>query len=406
MRAEDPEQAFFQTLTFMREGKQTIYHGVLIDQHWVGHPDLLERVEGKSVFGDYYYVAADIKRAREVREEYQFQGCFYAELLERIQKVKPLQGYIVNPEKKILEYVISDFEAEYHLTLSRIEEVIAGKEPPHFLTSGCRQSPWFSECKMHSHECDELSLLNRVWREEVSRLINAGIKTISELALLSVSELERLVPDMRVDRLEILRDQAIAIHDHRYLIRHPIDFPETDSGIELYFDIESDPLRDFDYLFGILVVKNGRATYQKFFARTPEEESKMWEEFIDFIEQHLDSPIYHYGLFEQEVVHRFAARYGISSLAQEALDRNMIDLLYLFRPAVIFPLSFYSLKDIATYLGFSWRSVDASGANSVLWFEEWLRTKNDLLLEQIIEYNEDDVRATHVLKSWLEKNAT
>ncbi|KKW31089.1 MAG: hypothetical protein UY76_C0066G0007, partial [Candidatus Uhrbacteria bacterium GW2011_GWA2_52_8d] len=30
--AEDPDEAFKQTLAFMREGRQTIYHGVLIDK--------------------------------------------------------------------------------------------------------------------------------------------------------------------------------------------------------------------------------------------------------------------------------------------------------------------------------------------------------------------------------------
>ncbi len=104
-------------------------------------------------------------------------------------------------------------------------------------------------------------------------------------------------------------------------------------------------------------------------------------EFIMYIERHIDSPIYHYGWFEKVVINRFAAKYGISEIAREALDRNMIDLLELLRPSVIFPLSFYSLKDIASYIGFKWRSDDASGANSVLWFEEWFedKSKKDLL---------------------------
>jgi uncharacterized protein len=74
------------------------------------------------------------------------------------------------------------------------------------------------------------------------------------------------------------------------------------------------------------------------------------------------------------------------------------------RPAVIFPLSFYSLKDIASYLGFSWRADDASGANSVIWFEKWLGSKDESLKRKILEYNEDDVRATWKLKEWLQEN--
>ncbi len=404
VQAEDPDEAFEQTLVFMREGRQTITNGLLVDKHWVGHPDLLERVEGTSRFGNYYYVAVDIKRSRYVRDDFKFQGCFYAELLERIQQVKPQQGYVINPDGEVMTYAIEEFEHHYKLNLSEIEKIIAGQRPAHFVTSGCKQSPWFEECRTESEGCDDLSLLNRVWREEVHRLTEGGVKTIAELSLKSLSELERLAPDVSSNRLEIMRDQAIAIKEHRHIIRQKADLPEART--ELYFDIESDPLRDFDYLFGVLRVDAKEQTFHPFFAESPAQEEKMWRGFVDFVEQHMDAPIYHYGWFEIEVVRRFSAKYGISEIAREALDRNMIDLLSVVRPSVIFPLSFYSLKDIAHYLGFSWRSEDASGANSVLWFEEWLNDKSKkMLLQKIMDYNEDDVRATYFLKRWLDKNA-
>ncbi len=401
--AEDPDVAFNQTLGFMREGRQTIYHGVLVDQHWVGHPDVLEKVEGKSNLGNYYYIAADIKRSRYLKDEFKFQGCFYAELLELIQGVRPVKGYTISPDKEIFEYLIEDFESQFHLTLTEIEKIVAGKKPAHFVTTGCKQSPWFSECRSESEACDDLSLLNRVWREEVAALQECQVKTISELAKIPLAELERRVPNVSVSRLEIMHDQAVAIKKGVHIIRKSVDLEEDE--IELYFDIESDPLRDFDYLLGVLKVTKKGETFHPFFAESVEQLPNMWMEFCDFILQHVDAPIYHYGYFEQEVVHRFAAKYGASEMVTEALDRNMIDILELVRPAIIFPLSFYSLKDIASYIGFHWRAEDASGANSVIWFEEWLTKKSPKLIQKIMEYNEDDVRATWKLKQWLTKNA-
>ena len=184
--AEDPDEGFNQTLAFMREGRQTIYRGVLVDKHWVGHPDILEKVEGRSRLGNYYYVASDMKRSRFIRDDHKFQGCFYAELLEKIQGVKPVQGYVVTPDKEVLSYLIEEFEAEYELTLTEIEKIIAGSRPAHFVTSGCKQSPWYKECRSESESCDDLSLLNRVWREEVHALEEAGVETIAQLALKSV----------------------------------------------------------------------------------------------------------------------------------------------------------------------------------------------------------------------------
>ncbi|OGL94872.1 hypothetical protein A2348_05285 [Candidatus Uhrbacteria bacterium RIFOXYB12_FULL_58_10] len=400
--AEDPDEAFRQTLAFMREGRETIYRGVLIDKHWVGHPDILARVEGSSRLGSYYYVAADIKRSREVRDEFKFQGCFYAELLSKIQGTKPTQGYVITPDGDALAYLVNEFEAQYKLTLDEIEAIVAGKRPVHFVTSACKQSPWFSECRRESEACNELSVLNRVWNEEVLRLDAAGIRTIDALAARSVHDLLRMCPDINHGRMEMLRDQAIAIRDNHHIVRGPARFPKA--AIEVYFDIESDPLRDFDYLFGAMTVKNGKEAYHAFLAKKPEDEGKAWAEFVTFVESHLDAPIYHYGWFEREVVNRFAAKYGCSDIAREAFERNMVDIMEVIRASVIFPLTFYSLKDIAAYVGFSWRSEDASGANSVLWFESWLKKKDKKTLDKILAYNEDDVRATHIVKEWLEKH--
>jgi predicted RecB family nuclease len=401
--AEDPDEAFNQTLGFMREGRQTIYGATLVDRHWVGNPDLLERVEGRSALGSYYYVAADMKHTRQVRDDHKFQGCFYAELLQKIQRTKPVQGYVINPDNEALSYLIEEFQAQYSLNLAEIEKIVAGKRPAHFVTSGCKQSPWFAECLGESEECNDLSLLNRVWREEVHQLQEAGVKTVAQLALKSVPELETLAPSVSPSRLETMRDQAIAIRDRRHIIRGDVEMPEA--NIELFFDIEADPLRDFIYLFGIYEVTSDREQYHQFFADSPDQEGEMWQEFVTFIEGRLDAPIYHYGWYEKDIVNHFSAKFGISKIAREALERNMIDLLALLRPAVIFPLYFYSLKDIATYIGYHWRSKDASGANSVVWFEQWLKNKSPKLLQKIVEYNEDDVIATYKLQRWVRENA-
>lgn len=402
--AEDPEEAFKQTLAFMREGRETIYHAVLLHGHWVGNPDVLEKVEGRSKFGPYYYVAADIKSSRRLLDDYKFQGCFYAELLERIQGAKPVQGYIITPEKKVLPYLIEEFEAAYKLTLHDIERTVAGDKPVHFLTAGCKQSPWFPECRLESERCSDLSVLNRVWREEVTRLKRAGLTKIEHLTRHSLAELQRQVPDIRPERLEMFRLQAQALEKGQCIFRKRIVLPEADP--ELYFDIESNPLRDFSYLFGVLEVRGGKTAYHSFLAPKPGEEAAMWKKFIAFIEGRIDAPIYHYGWYEEDVIRLFIDRYGCPRLVEEALEKNMIDLLDRLRPCVVFPLSFYSLKDLGKYVGFEWRTSDATGADSILWHEKYLKNHRKAQLQQILDYNEDDVTATYRLQRWLRENAT
>ena len=67
------------------------------------------------------------------------------------------------------------------------------------------------------------------------------------------------------------------------------------------------------------------------------------------------------------------------------------------------PVGSYSIKYLAQYLGFSWRDKTPSGALSIQWFNEYIETKDPQKLERILLYNEDDCKATMVLKDGIKK---
>jgi len=280
---------------------------------------------------------------------------------------------------------------------------LEGVEEPHFLTSDCKQSPWFSECKKLSADADDLSRLNRVWRNEVTSLNQAGIMTVGQLAQSHPDLLGGRVTGIPPERLRLLVEQAKALMENRAIIMGRVDLPDTDDA--LVVDIESDPLRDLHYLFGVLDVHKGQKEFHAFLAKHENEEKSAWESFVNFMQNNPGTPIYHYGWYEQEVFKVMTERYGAPEGFLDDMAERSIDLLIRLREAIIFPLSFYSLKDIAQYLGFRWRHDDASGLNSVLWYEEFLRTGDNDVLQDIVFYNEDDVRATWYLREWAKKNA-
>jgi predicted RecB family nuclease len=395
---EDMDDACLRTLEEMKKGAQTIYRGVLTHGHFVARPDILERVEGRSEFGDYYYVACDIKRSRHLKEEYKLQGCFYAEVLGLIQGLKPVQGYVMRQSGEIESYLLSEVATRYHLTLDAIERILDGLDEPHFLTSDCKQSPWFHECKKDALACDDLSRLNRIWRSEVRELQEAGFQSVTDLAALHPDLVASKVPGVSRDRLEFLHLQARAIASGRHQVLRPVDLPPGD--LALVVDVESDPLRDAHYLFGVLEINGKDEKYHAFLAKDPKDERQAWEQFVQFIRGYIGTPIYHYGWSEQEVFKSLGDKYGTDREVMAMLEEQSVDLLVRLRESVVFPLSFYSLKDIAQYIGFRWRHDDASGLNSVLWFEEWLKSGNKTSLQDVIDYNEDDVRATWALRNW------
>ena len=62
------------------------------------------------------------------------------------------------------------------------------------------------------------------------------------------------------------------------------------------------------------------------------------------------------------------------------------------------------LKQLATSCGFEWRDVSPSGEASMVWYEVASRDESaDALAsrQRILEYNEDDCRATKALRDWL-----
>ena len=232
-------------------------------------------------------------------------------------------------------------------------------------------------------------------------LYNVGIKTIDQLAKADINELQAKIEDWPFDKLVRFSNQAkMLVNNETYIIKKP-DFPKVQN--EIYFDVESDPTRDIYYLLGFLV-KSGDAKpeYKYFWANGKEEESKIWKQFLDFLASWDDFVIYHFAPYERQVFDRLKAQYGAPEVLERKFVGNTIDLHMKLVESVVLPLYFYTLKDVAKHIGFNWDAPDAGGAESVTWYNDWLDTKGEDIKLKILRYNEDDVRATLLVKEWLE----
>ena len=168
-------------------------------------------------------------------------------------------------------------------------------------------------------------------------------------------------------------------------------------------DIEAEPDLNLDYLLGIVLV-NHEANSQEFypfFATTPAEEELIWQQFLEFVELYPQAPIFHFSEYEVETLKRLATLYQTSSDRLEALINRLVDLHKQVITSVIFPVESYSLKSLANWLGFQWRDQGISGDQCICWYDEWLENGDESIKEAIFRYNEDDCRATFVLKDWL-----
>ena len=417
----DEEEHFARTLELMKAGSAAIFRGRLIDGMWIGAPDLLRRAKTPngtvSKLGDWLYEPYLIKNIlvgeeKDIRDEFRFELAFYALILEKLQGVRPDTGYVIAADKTVHGVKINSVLEDFHLTLREIENIVNGKKPAPFLSSSCKESPWFGSCVREAEASDDICLIYKIRRTDHAKLYAAGIKTIAELAHTDLDTLETAVPEMSRRKLEMLRRQAIALRDRRMVV---IQQPSFAPAPEYYFDIEGDPLRNLHYLFGLLRVASPKAKgiYSYSLAKNPADEKEAWLGFLELVKKApAGAPFYHYGTYEKIVVALFAEKYGGDRKTIEKLEKGLTNLLPTVCESVALPVYFYSLKDIVKEMGFTWRHKEASGVNSIVWYEDYLRQKasgkkRDALkakkiLQDIVDYNEDDVRATLFLKRRLE----
>jgi predicted RecB family nuclease len=115
-----------------------------------------------------------------------------------------------------------------------------------------------------------------------------------------------------------------------------------------------------------------------------------------------DAVIYYYSKYERTIYRKLQEKYPDVCMSEEIAaifdPARSVDLLYdVVKKATEWPTRDHSIKTLAKYLGFSWRDTHPSGAASIEWFHRYTETGDSEIKQRILDYNEDDCRATRVL---------
>ena len=366
------DERFARTLELMAAGVERIYRGLLKDGDMVGEPDLLERRDGgrSSKFGPYHYEPTDIKSAERLTDAMRLQLAFYGDLLGRVQGVRPATGYILNGSGIRIGLELDEVSELYDRVLGELCELLDGCQPEPRLSSGCRVSPWFSECVALAERTNDITLLYNIKTKTLKQLRELGIRTVADAADMDPERIHGLNREIKLDLLRRAKLQAAALIDHEHTFRRMVSLPTA--GTEIFFDIESDPLRSVDYLFGFLVRDAQGDRYERQLAESPDGEEAMWREFLTWLEGlPADYAVYHFGTFERVRLAALEGKYGGSVPLNTFFDR-MVDLNEVVKDSVVLPLYFYGIKNIGQYIGFDRSGSIAGGGESVAVYERWL----------------------------------
>ena len=424
---EEKEQ---KTAQAMAEGVPLIYSARLQYGELLGDPDLLRLENGG-------YVAIDIKSGAGLdtprediskpKKAYGVQLALYTDILERKGLSPGRYAYIWDIHG---EEVLYDFESplgpktpitlwEFYLeTLTSATFILSDKKDaiPAYASGTCKLCYWYSHCMSDLEARDDLTLIPELGRSKRDAM-SSEITTISELATLDINQFitgkKSVFPGIGPPSLIKFSNRAklIKSDNPQPYFKKPIEFPTHET--ELFFDIEVDPMRDLCYLHGFIERFNGDSSNERFvyfFAQntSPDAERKAFQESYEYMRQHLPCSIYYYSKYERTIYRKLQQKYPNVCSAddiEELFDPTFsIDLYYdVVLSHTEWPTRDYSIKTLARFLGFDWRDTDPSGAASIQWFDQWIKTEDETIKERILVYNEDDCIATRVLLDGLKK---
>jgi len=431
---------FIKTIEAMKSKVPLIYQGVLKHGNLMGIPDLLRKLP------DDTYLPVDIKSGagfegvdEEIGEEgkpkkhYALQLCLYNDLLNKLGFAYHKKGAVIDIDNVEVEYDLNALTGVkskenwfdiYNKTVREVEALVNNKKQNKPALGGvCKLCPWQYSCKKWCEETKDLTnifYLGRSVRDRMNQ--DVSIVDVDNFMKIDVEEIMKQKEERKKagDKNFLFRvgkdslKKSVKRAKVLYQIKKPVAyekiiFPKVE--YELFFDIEDDPTQGFVYLHGVYERHKGKERFIEFTARelSDKAEKEAWNNFWKYIDSLPKDgfAVYYYSAHEKTMYKKLQKKYPdvISAEKVESFftNKNAIDLYSFVCKNTDWPLGSYSIKAIATYIGFKWRDETPSGALSIQWFNKYLETKDESVLKRILEYNEDDCKATMVLKDGLEK---
>ena len=325
------------------------------------------------------------------------------------------------------------YDHEHTFRVSVAEHALAGGEPmvAPIVVPECESCQWWATCEPRLAD-DDLSL--RISKapldvREISTLRRLGVATVNNLADVRLDELLPVyLPEVQhrprsEQRLRAAARRARLIREGVLLERNdegPIEV--ASSRLEIDFDIETSPDGRV-YLWGFEVSDPERlldsttgcepyyVAFSDFTDMDDATEHKLAARAIRWLEgivnAHPETIIVHYS--DYEIVH--LRHFGhVCEDERAAVQRLLgsgcfVDLFTTIR-AHFFGVNGIGLKVVATAgAGFSWRDPDPGGLNSQTWWDLAVHDPDPDVRAasrtRVLEYNEDDVRATLAVRRWL-----
>jgi predicted RecB family nuclease len=413
------------TLAAMERGEALIYGGRISVGDLLGEPDLLQKRGDGYLAGDIKSGAGEEGASDEdegkPKRHYAVQLALYTDILERLGHSAGRTPFVVDIKGKTVPYDLMEMRGtknprrlwdDYEECLRQTREIVSrtAQTLPAYSAGTCKNCVWYSTCLKNLQASDDLTLIAELGRSKRDILIER-INSVRQLSQIRIDDYlehgKSVFASISAKTLEKFHERAklLTIEGGKPYLRSPVTFPIADT--ELFFDIEVDPMRDFCYLHGFVERHGGNNDGERFvffFADTVSDESEKlaFAGAVNYMKNAQPCAIYYYSKYERTIYRKLWKKYPdvcTEIELEELFDPTRSTDLYfdIVLKATEWPTRDFSIKTLAQHLGFKWKDTHPSGAASIEWFDRWVKTNNPEIRQRILDYNEDDCRATRVL---------
>lgn len=395
----------------LRQGPDVVFQAALSAARWGGWSDFLERVETPSDLGPFSYEVTDTKLKRRPDPKHLLQLVLYSDLLADVQGVMPEHAHIELGNGERVSFRLADYASYARRMRARLEDFVATRpETRPRRCAACGLCRWQDHCQSVWDETDSLFNVANISTVQIAKLEAAGITTMKALAATTddVARLARPTLERLIAQAQLQQARKTGEPEYRLRESEPgkgFDLlPEPAEG-DVFYDIEGDPHYEggLEYLHGI----RADGAFTAFWAHDHAQEKQALVDLFQWLKDRLaaypNARIYHYAAYEVTALKRLTSKYGVGEAFLDRLlrERRFVDLLAVVRGGVLASERNYSLKSMEAFYRPKRDGEVTTAGGSVVAYEDWRRSANPDILEEIRAYNEVDCISTEELRDWL-----
>lgn len=322
---------------------------------------------------------------------------------------------------------LNEYDTRFADRLAVAQAAAAGEEPlaePSRVLE-CKGCPWWPTCEAELTRVRDVSLVVR--GEDAMELRRVGIATVDKLAALNTHD------EPPIQWTGVSFSDAVSLAKawlaNLTMVRRAPEVTVPRGDIEVDIDMES--FGDSGaYLWGCLLngpgigVQEGYHAFATWQPLPTDDEARSFAAFWAWLTDVRDRTAaaglqfraYCYNALAENrwlyaSAERFAGFPGVPSAAEVRAFVDSDEWVDLFRSVSDQFLCSHGkgLKVVAPVAGFAWRDSEAGGEASMRWYRDAVGmdgTEPDVAQRaRLLQYNEDDVRATQALRTWISDRA-